>query len=1045
MNTAIKSFNDNSNELLTLESLDRTDKSNIIKYKSETKLIVDDNNELLTNINTTISKFNTTMTLHHPATNTEDLVILPDSEKRQLTQDFVTNTLSLADVKPTYMYNLIDLIYYQIFFQYFNELTTKLKSFNDIIGVIEAEEPKIQSSFNTLKTKTTEIYESYNIYIMLYNYLNKIILNELNKDVSPILIDMISRIKFEYDFDTLIEKAFVLLNTSKFNSTTTNYNKDLYLKVPTTKLNLKGNISNAIAYEKKRINEKEATSQKEADFFSTIKTTTGGLFITNFPDNLLINRTNFDKLIFEGIIAHKLRVINTVNRAVEAAVAAKQIENRTNGRPTDEGVDAVRLVNRLNTTKTANSDTTPSFVAIHKAVITFYLETYLTPAIPTPATYTTLIASLANTASTEMEVNGNYNNFIGTPANFSYKSIDGATPTAACSRDQMINLSKLVKVIVVALVKSSIKINDLISSSTMTALPVSMDDAYTQINKIVTDSADTEVNLIIADAIFTGINSHNSVRDDNMYKNYIKEIVKLKYDQMNIDMNLTPETIKIKHEKVVKDKKDVDKIIKKIDYETNKTILLKYVNSIINMYYSQFITSINSLFISGNRLNKDRTKEFRAELKTFFALIFELIKRKNEVETQYNMIQSKLTNPVKKQLEKYHKLFIEAIMYPFEFESDNQIIVERVKKLNEIIQGAKYNPDEDPDPVEDDIETSKPHSTSPPLIKSDGKTSVAEFDKIFEKFKGQPMNEATVNKILQELDKSVVSDEPIFAFINNEGCLGLNGNKCMELIIECLKGDDMCIKKFNELDLNQSIDISTISISKAQVIAKKIGFLDMEVDDWYTKIYLPRYKKELSAGLLKVFRAMKKKINIYNGKPPGCDKPVIEETRSPKMRIRYVASASGGMIGGGNKNNYNNFIINLTALKNNLSMSGGAGNSHSLFLDNLNYLKELLKNNGKELDKKSENSIIEVIDKIQTYEKFLKKINHIITGFIYVLDKTDYKFDQSVTNPTITVLSDLLKKQELIQKKNNKRGQQLVGFYGSIPLPYLMPMLGSPS
>ena len=329
-------------------------------------------------------------------------------------------------------------------------------------------------------------------------------------------------------------------------------------------------------------------------------------------------------------------------------------------------------------------------------------------------------------------------------------------------------------------------------------------------------------------------------------------------------------------------------------------------------------------------------------------------------------------------------------------------------------------------------------------MKLDGKTSssVEDFDRILAKYKGQSMTEVTVKNILKELEKSVISDEPIFAFINDDSCLGLNGNQCMDLIIQCLKGEQKCIEQFNSLDINQDIDISTMSISKAQVIAKKVGFSDKEVDDWYTIYYLPKYTKPLNPGLLKVFKAIKKKINIYDGKPPSCDKPILNETRSPKMRMRYVPS--GGMTGGGNKNNYNNFIINLTALKNNLSMSGGAGNSHSLFLDNLNYLKELLKNNGKELDKKSENSIIEVIEKIQTYEKFLKKINHIITGFIYILDKTDYTFDKDVGNPTITVLSELLKKQEQIQKKNTKRGQQLIGFYGSIPLPYIMPMALSP-
>lgn len=1040
MNTEIKTFLDNV-AVLDIDDFTEKDQKSIKKYKDDTTVIVQEYEQALLNIDKNMNEFNSMMTLPDTAPKTEDLIILPDGEKRQLTQKFFTNTLSLKDVEPMYMYNLIDLIYYQIFVQYFNELTAKLKLFNESILAIEGEATKSQASFNTLKTNTNEIYELFNIYTILYNYLNNIKLNDLNRHVSPILINMISRIKFEYDFDTLIEKAFKLLNESSFNFTKTNYNKDLYLKAPSIqRLNIKGGITEAIKYEKKRITSKKETIQSETTAFNTIKTIAAGLFISNFPVNLQIDKTIFDELILEGIIAHKLRVIKTVNAAVVAAVDARKTDNARVGRPVNDGIETVRLITTQNTKKTANSTIDNSNVEIFKAVITFYLKKYLTPN-PT-AEYNNLNIAINNPVATYDNVSGAYDTFINNNANFTMISVDGTgTLATKCTRNQMIALHRLIKVMMTALVRSSITINELILSLTTSAPSVSMEEAYTQINKIVSDTATEEVAAIIGDVLFTGLPSHNSGRDDGPFTNYITELIKLKYDQMDIDMNSTVENIRSKQTKVENDKNGVDQIIERINYDidTHKEYLLKQVKSIINMYYSQFITSINSLFISGNRLNKTKTKIFRTELKSYFKMISDLIERKDEAVLQYNIIQPKLSSTVKGLLEKYHKLFIDAIMYPYKFTSDNSLILERVNKLNEIIKGAKYNPDEDPDPVEDDIETTTP------LIKLDGKTSVAEFDKIFEKFKGQPMNEATVNKILQELDKSVVSDEPIFAFINNEGCLGLNGNKCMELIIECLKGDDMCIKKFNELDLNQGIDISTISISKAQVIAKKIGFLDMEVDDWYTKIYLPKYKKELSAGLLKVFRAMKKKINIYNGKPPGCDKPVIEETRSPKMRIRYVASASGGMTGGGNKNNYNNFIINLTALKNNLSMSGGAGNSHSLFLDNLNYLKELLKANGKELDKKSENSIIEVIDKIQTYEKFLKKINHIITGFIYVLDKTDYKFDQSVTNPTITVLSDLLKKQELIQKKNNKRGQQLVGFYGSIPLPYLMPMLGSPS
>jgi hypothetical protein len=520
------------------------------------------------------------------------------------------------------------------------------------------------------------------------------------------------------------------------------------------------------------------------------------------------------------------------------------------------------------------------------------------------------------------------------------------------------------------------------------------------------------------------------------------------------------------------DRANIDSFLTTASVEPANTIIKSgfesLFKSVVNHYYLQLIGA-ETLSLRRKTKSTASAKDLKIKLKDKFEEIYLIIKKYKEetlpeLDEIYSMIDknkdrvpdSKVSQ-IKSQVEKLHKLFIDIINLTIDPDADTnlpKLVRNQITILNEIIKGGSFNKRaymEDKNYGDDDEEeeTTGASKPTPPKTKTDGiptKSKQEAYDNIIRKFGA--VSKDNVQEILKALSKLEMPDDEFFKSIDENECLNLDGGKCMHLLSECLKGDKQCIVEFNKLDFSKPIDISTLAIMEAKIIAHKIGFLEKSVDDWYAD-YVKKNSKTppLSDGVLKVFKAIKRKLNIFEGKPVSCDKEVLKKAPEPGMLLRYVAPI-GNMIGGGNKNNYNNFIINLNALKNNLSMSGGACNTHSLFLDNFNYLKELLKNNGKTFDSKSEFAIKETIEKISNYEKNLKKINKIITGFIYILDKTDFKFDEKAKDAndpiTLTVLSDLLKKQEKIQTSNTKRARQLITVFQGIPLNVLMPMLAPP-
>ena len=547
---------------------------------------------------------------------------------------------------------------------------------------------------------------------------------------------------------------------------------------------------------------------------------------------------------------------------------------------------------------------------------------------------------------------------------------------------------------------------------------------------------------------------------------FAKFVALSKYSEMNIDVSdivesITEDTIETQIQQIIQENESINSFVSFIKDDIFEILPIYY--NIVKMNYFKFMKSKNTL--SGKKTDVEQYTKLKKSLKGLFNEVSTFLKEKPEWKEQYESIIAMITNSETTEVSRilvnmlvdWNRKFDKMLTFKVKIDpfADTNFTKKQIKKLNKIIAGD--DPDDDDDDDDDDkdedkdkdtdddtVDDAKKSTTDAKKTKKDVKTTqMTQYNEAIAKIlkKYSSVNKDNIPKILKELyDLDMPTDEPIFQSIEDDECLNLDGGKCMELLQQCLRGEKECIEAFNKLDTSKPIDISTMSIQKAKLIAGKIGFLYKDFKDWY-KDYLDK-NKPLTDPVLKILKAIKRRIDSFDGKPVSCDKEILRTPQHPGMVLRHIASNTGNMTGGGNKNNYNNFIINLNALKNNLSMSGGACNSYSLFLDNLNYLKELLKNNGKELDKRSENAIREVIDKIYRNEKVYKKINQIVTGFIHILEKTNFKFDpKDDTNPTFTILSDLIKKQEKIQTNNSKKGIQLINLFTGVPLPYLMPVI----
>jgi hypothetical protein len=564
---------------------------------------------------------------------------------------------------------------------------------------------------------------------------------------------------------------------------------------------------------------------------------------------------------------------------------------------------------------------------------------------------------------------------------------------------------------------------------------------------------------------------------------YARHVIKDQYSDMVIkidDIEDNEDLIKTKMIKMKKDKENIDIVVDKFNIVGNlPNINETFSNIFFNIVTHFYLQWKGGEYYAPGRGAKKSTlgiRDLKNKLQGPFKVIFTIIsKRKDSIYNSFtelnewtNTNKESLTkndtlDKYKDKLQKVYDLFIKIIEQQIEIDEDidvDRIIKKQIKIFNGIIDGDEFNEDnyiysseDDEEDDEDDGDSSaKKKETTAKKDKSqpkDSKTAEAietKFFKEIEKFIKQfkTLDEASIKQIMKHILSIDYPDEEFFKPIADK-CFNLDGKECIELISACSRGDLSCIDKFQKLDFSKDIDIATIPIKLALDFAKTIGFYDKSVDDFY-KAYKEKYTTSKSSGkssgkspdlhadVLKVFRAIKRKIDLFERKTTVCEIKLETKKRSPQMLLRHVASMTGG--GNKNKNNYNDYIMNLNALKNNLSMSGGAGNTYSIFLDELELLKQLLKEQGKEIDHNSEVAIKDMIEKIHKYENRLKEMKKLTIGLIHILENTDYKISEDKGKTlTIDALKLIHKEQEKIKSKNSRKAFQLVGLLGSVPYP----------
>lgn len=269
----------------------------------------------------------------------------------------------------------------------------------------------------------------------------------------------------------------------------------------------------------------------------------------------------------------------------------------------------------------------------------------------------------------------------------------------------------------------------------------------------------------------------------------------------------------------------------------------------------------------------------------------------------------------------------------------------------------------------------------------------------------------------------------------------IDGEKCINIITKCLSGNpDKCLAEFNELNFDKDINLKTMEYSVALNIAKTLGF-DMDtVTNAINKIKQDYPTLEISPKLIIIFDAIKAKIDYVDLKTYTPKFESIEKKMA--IPLRDVGRQTGGQTGGGNMNNYNNFIINLDALKKNLTMKGGSNNS-IIVKKNLYYLKQLLKDNGKQIDTSDLNKINRLIDKLQIGEHIINKIDIVITGLTRAINEKSVYLTDPTLAPELAyqMLKDLYDKSKDKQAKNLQKVGTIVSlFHGLIPaLGYRIP------
>jgi hypothetical protein len=263
----------------------------------------------------------------------------------------------------------------------------------------------------------------------------------------------------------------------------------------------------------------------------------------------------------------------------------------------------------------------------------------------------------------------------------------------------------------------------------------------------------------------------------------------------------------------------------------------------------------------------------------------------------------------------------------------------------------------------------------------------------------------------------------------------IEGSQCIDIITKCLSGDtDKCLTEFNKLDFDKDINLKTMEYSVALNIAKTLGFEKDTVTNALKKIKETNTKLEISPKLIIIFNAIKAKINYVDLVTFTPNTESIVKKRA--IPLRDIGGQTGEQTGGGNTNNYNNFIINLDALKKNLTMKGGS-NNYIIVKKNLYYLKELLKADNKQIAEGDLERINRYIDKLQIGEHVISKIDKVITGLTRAIHEKKVDLtDGTLPNKPIAyqMLKELYDKSKEKQDKNLQKVSTLVSlFHGLVP------------
>jgi hypothetical protein len=348
---------------------------------------------------------------------------------------------------------------------------------------------------------------------------------------------------------------------------------------------------------------------------------------------------------------------------------------------------------------------------------------------------------------------------------------------------------------------------------------------------------------------------------------------------------------------------------------------------------------------------------------------------------------------------------------------------EIIKKLPEFIKGNNLTR----------TEISESESHDPELIKLINELELSDF------------NDASkllnfISKIAEkDFGSDILDERRVCGEIDNEQ---IDGAQCIDIIKKCLTGTNKneCFDEFKKLDLDKDINLKTMDYGLAVSLAKSLGFLDTTVDIALDNIRKKDKDIQISERLKILFEAIKAKINNIDGVSY-----TIKSKRVNKFEgipVRDDGGQTENQTGGGNINNYNNFIMNLDALKKNLIMKGGS-NNYIIIKKNLNYLNELLKANDKQIDSSDLRKINLLIDKLENGEQKLKKINNVIEGLIIAINLRKVDFT-NINQPIIyTMLKDLYDKSKDRQEKNLHKVGTLVSLFNGL-LPVLGVKFGTP-